>query len=413
MGKHGENLKLRGKSYYAQVAVPRNLWHTLGKRTLVQALGTRDPATARERKAAVIAAMRRTIAEAKRGPEPTLDPRLVRALEIADLVGHVGGIPASFREKERQTGIPGLAAVMAGQGRPLGAYLDEYAAVKPVKAQSLADRRRLVKTLERWLSREKIAPLVENVTRAVAGRFQLYLLKTRTPRTVNARISTLGGYWRHMLTRGHIEGSNPWERLRLPPGAKPDRRAFTPEEIDTLFMGGASKPLLASMAIACLSGLRVNEMCRLSVADCADGVFRVGESKSDYSSGRTVPIHPLAAPAVAFLSEGRKPGDRLIPIGRGERKPGARLSKVFTKYRRKVGVTGAGVVWHSWRNTFGTLLEQSGCQPHIIARLMGHSSKLGISLSVYSAGASREQLAAGVAGIALPDKAADILKRAF
>ncbi|MDX2464097.1 MAG: hypothetical protein QNK31_06270, partial [Porticoccus sp.] len=49
------HLKKRGQSWYVQIAVPGKLQATIGKKTITQALNTRDPAEASKRKHQVVA----------------------------------------------------------------------------------------------------------------------------------------------------------------------------------------------------------------------------------------------------------------------------------------------------------------------------------------------------------------------
>src|SRR5690606_2467267 len=90
-----------------------------------------------------------------------------------------------------------------------------------------------------------------------------------------------------------------------------------------------------------LSGMRLEEICQLRVADCADGGFRVHFGKT-VNARRTVPIHPDLVAIVARRTEGKPASAYLIdglpdvPASRDSRSHPA--AKAFTRYRRKVGV---------------------------------------------------------------------------
>ena len=59
------------------------------------------------------------------------------------------------------------------------------------------------------------------------------------------------------------------------------------------------------MRIAALSGLRIGEIGRLTVADCEGGVFNVTDTKTK-AGERRVPIHTHLMPIVAARSQGKE-----------------------------------------------------------------------------------------------------------
>ena len=87
-------------------------------------------------------------------------------------------------------------------------------------------------------------------------------------------------------------------------------------------LGGADTDLLAAISILALSGMRLDEMRRLRVAQCGRGSFRVGECAANLGS-REVPVHSALAGTVLRLTRGRA-GDAFL-IGDGaERAAGRR-----------------------------------------------------------------------------------------
>jgi integrase len=167
------------------------------------------------------------------------------------------------------------------------------------------------------------------------------------------------------------------------------------------------------MAIAALSGMRIEEIARLTVGDTAGGFLDIHEAKT--SAGiRLIPIHPALAGIVARRTAGKAPTAPLfpeLPIP----KPGSPVErsqkavKAFTAYRRKVGVDDrlegsrqARIDFHSFRRWFATKAEQTGQPKHFIEALLGHKRE-GESLGRYSSGPLVSQFREVVEGIYLPD----------
>jgi hypothetical protein len=115
---------------------------------------------------------------------------------------------------------------------------------------------------------------------------------------------------------------------------------------------------------------------------------------------------------VARRSEGRADGDDLFPEFpqpvRGDRERSHRASKLFTAYRRSVGVdeTVEGkrrslVNFHSYRRWWITRAEREGVPENLIASIVAHK-RPGLSLGLYSSGPSIEQLRTAIEAVTLP-----------
>ncbi len=157
------------------------------------------------------------------------------------------------------------------------------------------------------------------------------------------------------------------------------------------------------MQIAALSGLRIEEICRLQVQDCDQGVFNIRVSKT-HAGIRKVPIHSELVVAVDQRVKGKNPSDFLIhELGpprsdKSGQKRSMPLTKEFTRYRRKLGIDERPngrrrslVNFHSFRRWFITKAEQAEQHPWIIEAVVGHQRQ-GMTLSVYAQGPSVEQL---------------------
>jgi integrase len=168
------------------------------------------------------------------------------------------------------------------------------------------------------------------------------------------------------------------------------------------------------MRIAALSGMRINEIGRLTLGDCVDGVFNIREAKT--AAGiRRVPIHPTLNPIVARRTEGKAADAYLIeelsPRRDHTTDRAAKASERFTAYRRDLGIDErkegqrqSNVDFHSFRRWFVTKAEEAGQPPHVISAVVGHAEgRQGMTLGLYSGGPSEAQMRAVVESVKLPE----------
>ena len=151
------------------------------------------------------------------------------------------------------------------------------------------------------------------------------------------------------------------------------------------------------MTIAALSGVRIEEACRLTVGMSTGGVFRVPGTKTS-SARRDVPIHSGLSAIVARRSEGKLPGDYLFdelgdPDKHGDRS--AAVSKRFGRFREDLGVhereegrRRSRVNFHSFRRWFVTRALQAGQSTRTVAQIVGHKLP-GMTEGVYFGGGIR------------------------
>lgn len=133
--------------------------------------------------------------------------------------------------------------------------------------------------------------------------------------------------------------------------------------------------------------MRVEELCRLKLRDCAGGLFRIRGAKTE-AGNRDVPIHPDLEPIIRQRSKGRGAGDYLIheiPEPRiGSAKERSQVKR-FTRYRRGLnlderpnGQRQSRIDMHSLRRWFAdkaTIALEGGATsftPNVISEVLGH-----------------------------------------
>lgn len=163
------------------------------------------------------------------------------------------------------------------------------------------------------------------------------------------------------------------------------------------------------------SGMRLNEICGLRTADVQEegGIqfFDVISSEDrrhkTKGSQRRIPVHSTLN-AIGFgeyLALVRKQKQEYLlsglKAGGPDQKRSWYISKRFTDLRRAVGIDDPGVVFHSFRNTVATALENAGVPESEAVHLLGHK-KLSMSYGLYSKGLSLERLRQVVEAITYP-----------
>lgn len=442
MAKVAGYIVQRRQAFYAVVDVPPLLRKAVGRNRLVKTLGTRDKHVAKARLPRALLELHARIDAARRG-RPETDPVTAEALALREQMeavraGELDGwrfgdrfveapdgerieVPLAdmaadllvdtIAERAEQIGrAEGTARERAfvdmalGRATPLTLHVEEWLAEPGQKGRyrdrTKADYRRIVQGFVAWLAEAREAALAERVTRRIAGR---YLASLHEQGLSNARIRTiiaaLSGYWQWMERRGVIaaETPNPWteQAPRKPKGDQPreEERAFTDGELTALF-AGTNDPFLSDlMRVAALSGMRIEELCRLTVAMCGGGVFDAPGTKTE-AAARKVPIHPDLAPIIVRRCEGKAAGAYLFheladANKHGERSPAA--SKRFNRYRQTVGVheraegqRRSRVNFHSFRRWFVTSALRAGQELRVVKQIVGHKlPKADVTLGAY------------------------------
>jgi integrase len=243
-------------------------------------------------------------------------------------------------------------------------------------------------------------PPVDQVPRKVASGF-LHNIGTEraiSNRTLRQYSVCLAQVFKWAKQAGHSDSENPFtgQTFRAPHDA--GWQPYEDDELKTLFSDSMfSRPIEAPlpwvMLIAIYSGLRLNEICQLKVADLhkEQGVWVIhvrGQLLKTPAAKRIVPLHSRLETAGLLEYARGLPGDgwlfpSLKPQG-PDGKRSLRLTKKFTDYRRRKGIERKRLTFHSFRGNFASALDQAGVPQSDISALLGHSR--GFSLNVYSSG---------------------------
>lgn len=206
----------------------------------------------------------------------------------------------------------------------------------------------------------------------------------------------------------------PLLNLRMNSSTTSSREAFTTNDLEALLLnpeviGTAKKPLKKPHQfwvplLALMTGARIEELCQLH----ADDIVKVGKiwciSFNDEkekrlknpASKRIIPLSKFLIDVgfLRYVEQCRNlRSDRLFPeLTRVRDGYSPRVSKWFnSSYRKRHGVTSEGKVFHSFRHTLISHLQDKGHPEPKVAAFVGHKLE-NVTFGVYGKGYSPESL---------------------
>lgn len=445
MAQDTRYLQRHGRQYRVVIAVPRSVQRaTGGPKLLKESLKTDSLPLAQAKRWPVISKLKQKLADMAlnagianpiwREASEWYECHDMRAylqrkgepsVTADELNGMIQRRASEIGKAHGTTKAAEFTGIATGTATPLLFHSERWLQESGRKDRTQGEDRYALRLLDEWATRGGWPRTVEGITRKVAADFisEAFIENSTHPKTAKKRISSLSSYWKWLGLKGLLSTAsleNPWPLQPYPQAAKrtaADKRPFTDDEVATLLYAGRPDRRLSDfMLIAALSGMREDEIACLTVADCADGLFRVRDAKTQ-AGDRALPIHSKLTAIIARRTKGKQPAAWLfedlpaVPVGsKSGRRRYMPLSKAFLRYRKALGIDErpdgnrqSNIDFHSFRRWFCSKAEHAGIPETTTAAVVGHKRK-GMSYGRYSKGPSVPQLRACVEAVKLPPR---------
>lgn len=417
-----KGITLRGNVYQARLTIPKDARDSLGLTEFTQSLETSDFKVAATRGETFIRDWKRQIGEARGLLSPISEALLWKAElnkanqehpdnkifddgdypPIHDVLSNkLDNMEISEGYQEAKT----FSDIVRGITLSSDSFVKEYMATRTVTSRSSQQEK------TRIGYGTSMFPTFP-INKQQVNRWALSLLQEATTATgkpyshgtAKSIINTNAQYYQFLLDMGHLNPDliNPFKDVRLSNGGgkKPlpheVRIPWEPGQVTHLVEACAAKrdsELLKITLLAAHSGARINELATLLVSsvhlDAAIPYFKITDSKTG-SGLRNVPVHPyleLLLKEMINNSTNKYLFSELTLTNHNERS--SAISKRFGRLKTKLGY-GENQVFHSFRHSFTTMLEQAGVAENVAMDIVGHE-KPSLTFGHYSGGTSMEQ----------------------
>jgi len=405
-------LKHRGRAWWFKLKVPvavRDCYD--GKEHIEIALGTRDLDEANLRKLPLIARFKREFSSLQQVDPANRAAERFR-LRLRELAGrddsaaegeelHIASMVDEAVERMIEVGgVPieraqAWARLATTTEPTISELLDQWLASASYRKQTAQQHRHAVAGLKEYLGGDL---LPSTVTGDIAADYVLKVLKPSASayNTKRRKLNSLHAFWQWMSEHRLVpRGFNPWSGFRLSKGARGGasgtRRGYTDKELTVLFEERPDYPHLAEvMVLGLFTGARLDELCSLQAEDVtqvrSSYIVRITKSKTRAGIRSIVICHRVPIGLLKSLLKEHAAGP-LFPELRGggyDDRLSWAVSKAFGRFRDKRGLTRQ-TVFHSFRNTVITILENKGVQAGHVASFVGHKGGT-LARDVYSDG---------------------------
>lgn len=390
---------LQRKCWYARLVIPIELRpHYNGKRELKATLKTPDHKIA-ELKAMKLVGDWKLQFEALRGSVTATQALAAQLLPHPD-----GKVNPDTGMSDKDYAIEAQADALAdsqkkafyevalGRATPTLLYLDKF--------------------LEQWEVEQKTKDMATTAIKRVAATFttlemislpliyQMIDADTNGKSTKEKNYGFVRRYFKYLKRMQAMpqDKPNPFEDLDFKQPKKNGitsnkRIAFKAAEVKKLMKAADDKgdvQLAQLIQMAAFTGARIEELCSLKVSDVikVDGVncLNIRDAKTE-AGNREVPIHPSLIKLIKQLI--KETGDGYLLSGLTFNKYMQRsnaIGKRFGHMKTAKGF-GKGHVFHCFRNTVATQLENAGIPEGTAADIVGHEKKT-MTYGLYSGGTS-------------------------
>lgn len=407
------NLILRKNHYTAVLMIPKDLQQTFGKTRFSQALGTGDRREASRMAAHYVTLWKAQIAKA-RGQSPsgllakfqlewkaTFDEQ-AKAIETATDTKQAEMLKAGLEVIQDQF-HEHLAELPEQQAETLQGLVSGALTLSSEHYEAWKNQLDLIPKTVDQMSRDVMVlvekfPVLEEITKEEVLNLLAELEQQgKGVATIKRVLCAYRNYWYYLQDRRIVAlDHDPFDIQRQLQGKfkranrkKVARQEFSPDEVVRMWSLAKSSDddqLANLIVLGAYTGARIEELCSLKIDDITPNCFKIREAKTE-AGNREVPIHSAIVPLVDRLKAKSK--DTYLLSGLTFNKYGDRsnaIGKRFGRLKTKAGCDST-LVFHSFRKTLITLLEQAGIPENFCCDIVGHE-KGTIGYGHYSGGAS-------------------------
>ncbi|MCV2351994.1 tyrosine-type recombinase/integrase [Paucibacter sp. Y2R2-4] len=411
-----DHLEKRGTNFLAVLTIPKDVRPALGKLRFVQSTQTSNRATAKLRAAILVAGWKEEIKKA-RGTLPNakddywsaLRKNYIQAQEAGDdgvqfaIQDEAKKASAKLADREKASVLYRVATNQATPLAPLVKTWKEHLRLAPKTIDQ--QHRDVLGMLEQFHNLEDLQP------QAVKAWTKKLLESGSTESSLERIAGSCRSLWRYLRDSETVpvDAPDPFAgsfklARKVAPSNTVGRQPFTAAEVSKLIQAAAQagdQDLANLILLGAYTGARIEELCSLTVSDCAGGMLTIKASKTG-AGVRQVPIHSLIKPLVASMGEAAT--DTYLVPSSAAGKYGIRsdpLSKRFGKLKESLEF-GKAHSFHSIRKTVATLLEQAGVPEGVAADILGHEKKT-MTYGLYSGGSSIQAKRDALEKVRYPD----------
>jgi integrase len=386
-------LQKRRRKWYAVLEIPRDLRERFGKPRFLQSLKTESLSEAERICLPVIHEWKELIESVRNGAPPT---DAILAMRQSRLMLEQQGVSKHeidmfHSELATETDILAEAhLVVHGGWIVLSEHIQDFVQSLSNEPKTIDMKRRDV---ERFSKKFKyahditIAAVAEWVQEDLIEKDQL------SPATCKRIISACSGYWTYLQRKKGLDIPPPFERVVPRQGSKADRakairrKHFIEGDFRSLITAAAEDaPLVDLIILGAYTGARIEEICSLKITNVHSNQLHIEDAKTD-AGWREIPIHSKIVSLVGRLKG--ESMDGYLLSGLTFNKYGDRSNAIGKRFGRLKTACGydRNYVFHSFRKSVATQLENAGIPENVTARLLGHELNT-MSYGLYSGGLS-------------------------
>ena len=406
-----KGIALRGNVYHARLTIPKDARDSIGLVEFTQSLETSDLRIAKTRGETFIRDWKHQITKALGKLSPINEALLwkeelnkakqnYKPLDNGDyspiedaLSDRIDDIAAAENSERAKA----FSDIVQGISIPSDSFVEAYLATRSVNSRSVQQEKTRIGYGTQTFPTFPI-------NKPQVNQWAASLLQTYAHGTAKSIINNNAQYYQYLLDMGHINFDlpNPFKDARLSSGggrktnSDNKRIHWTANEVTHLIESCAAKgdvELLNITLLAAHTGARIEELASLLVSSIHlnDPIpyFKITKSKT-MAGLRDVPIHPYIYTLLERMvnqSTNKYLFSDLTMTLHSERS--SAISKRFGRLKAKLGY-GPNQVFHSFRHTAMTMLEQADVRENIVMDIVGHG-KLTLTFGHYSGGTSMEQ----------------------